>query len=409
MRRKLPGSLNFANLGISTKLGLIVAVLALPIAALMFVQYQQQSDERAQAESEADGLEYVASVIPFLREVQLHRGLVQRYLNGDVNSEANMKQTAAAADSALATLNATDGKFGGDFRTESLVQFLNTEWPKVRDLRTSASESNDAHTRLIEEGVFPLLSTVSIESRLALDPDIDSRSVIVALTDSLPRLTEALSQMRSYGTAALISRKGMSATDEQKRFLTAQAGLAAAHADALERSLETAMATNPAFEESLRPIVQRSSTTRGVFADNTTTNILDATMLATTAAETYFLLGGSAIDLSNELLVDAQETLDAEFQARSDAAQQEFLFYGGVAAMIIAVALILAVVVSTTITRPIKHLAEVADRISLGELGVEIDVEGNNEVGQLAESLRRMQSSLRSAIERLRQRRNAAA
>ena len=127
------------------------------------------------------------------------------------------------------------------------------------------------------------------------------------------------------------------------------------------------------------------------------------------AAEGYFLLGGSAIDLSNELLVDAQETLDAQFQSRADAAQQEFLFYGGVAAMIVAVALILAVVVSSTITRPIKHLAEVADRISLGELGVEIDVEGNNEVGQLAESLRRMQSSLRSAIERLRQRRAQAA
>jgi len=375
----------------------------------MFVQYQQQNDAQAQAESEADGLEYVASVIPFLREVQVHRGLVQRYLNGDVNSGDNMKQTAAAADAALAALTAVDGKFGGDLGTESLVQFLNTEWPRVRDLRTSASESNDAHTTLIEEGIFELLSTVTIQSELALDPDIDSRSVILALTDSLPRLTEALSQMRSYGTAALISRKGMSATDEQKRYLTAQAGLAAAHADALERSLETAMATNPAFEEALRPIVRRSSTTRGVFSDNTNSTILNASILSGTGAEGYFLLGGSAIDLSNELLVDAQETLDAQFQSRADAAQQEFLFYGGVAAMIVAVALILAVVVSSTITRPIKHLAEVADRISLGELGVEIDVEGNNEVGQLAESLRRMQSSLRSAIERLRQRRAQAA
>ena len=203
MRRFLPRFINIANLGISAKLGLIVGVLALPIAALMFVQYQQQNDAQAQAESEADGLEYVASVIPFLREVQVHRGLVQRYLNGDVNSGDNMKQTAAAADAALAALTAVDGKFGGDLGTESLVQFLNTEWPRVRDLRTSASESNDAHTTLIEEGIFELLSTVTIQSELALDPDIDSRSVILALTDSLPRLTEALSQMRSYGTAEI--------------------------------------------------------------------------------------------------------------------------------------------------------------------------------------------------------------
>ena len=71
-------------------------------------------------------------------------------------------------------------------------------------------------------------------------------------------------------------------------------------------------------------------------------------------------------------------------------------------------ALGLALFISTTITRPMTHLAEVADRMSLGELDVEIDVTGDNEIGQLAESLRRMQSSLRSAIERLRQRRTAA-
>ncbi len=46
--------------------------------------------------------------------------------------------------------------------------------------------------------------------------------------------------------------------------------------------------------------------------------------------------------------------------------------------------------------------------MSLGELDVDIDVEGRSEVGQLAESLRRMQASLRSAIDRLRQRRAAA-
>lgn len=46
--------------------------------------------------------------------------------------------------------------------------------------------------------------------------------------------------------------------------------------------------------------------------------------------------------------------------------------------------------------------------MKLGELDVEIPVEGRDEVGQLAESLHRMQASLRAAIERLRARRAAA-
>ena len=120
------------------------------------------------------------------------------------------------------------------------------------------------------------------------------------------------------------------------------------------------------------------------------------------------MLGGSAIDLSNELLTSAQEALQADFDARSDAARQDFATYGSAAAIGIIIAIGLAIFISATITRPMTHLAEVADRMSLGELDVEIDIEGDNEIGQLAESLRRMQSSLRSAIERLRQRRVAA-
>lgn len=408
MRRHLPGFSAIANLGISNKLGLIVLVLALPIAALLFVEYQQRADTQDQASSESDGLDYVAAIVPFLREVQIHRGLVQRVLSGDEFSRDNMVRTAAAADAALAVINDMNDRHGGAFQTDALVQFLNSEWPKVKDSGSSAIESNAAHTRIIEQGIFPLLSTVAVESKLVLDPDLDSRSVIVALTDSLPRLTEALSQARSYGTAALIARQGQPATEEQKAYLAAQMSLAAAHADALTRALETAMSANADFEQSLRQIARRAETSRNVFADSTANNIIEAGVLSPTGAEGYFLLGGSAIDLSNQLLSAAQETLDARFDERTSAAQQEFYTYGGAALGIVLLALALAIYISATITRPLKHLAEVADRMSLGELDVEIDVESRNEVGQLAESLRRMQASLRSAIERLRQRRAAA-
>jgi len=162
MRRHLPGFSTIANLGISNKLGLIVVVLALPIAALLFVQYQQRTDTQSQADAEADGLDYVSAIIPFLREVQVHRGLVQRVLSGDEFSRDNMVRTAAAADSALAVINELDARHGKDLQTTALVQFLNTEWPKVKDIKSSATEANDAHTYIIQQGVFPLLSTVAI-------------------------------------------------------------------------------------------------------------------------------------------------------------------------------------------------------------------------------------------------------
>jgi methyl-accepting chemotaxis protein len=57
------------------------------------------------------------------------------------------------------------------------------------------------------------------------------------------------------------------------------------------------------------------------------------------------------------------------------------------------------------LSRPIIRLTDAADRISVGELDVQIDTRRKDEIGNLAEAIARMQDSIRLSIERLRQRR----
>lgn len=57
------------------------------------------------------------------------------------------------------------------------------------------------------------------------------------------------------------------------------------------------------------------------------------------------------------------------------------------------------------LTSKIKSLTEVADRISVGELGMEIETKSKDEIGELADAIARMQDSIRLSIERLRRRR----
>ncbi len=406
--RRVPGISHLSDLRIATKLALVVIALSVPIFALLAVQYEQRQDAQSQASSESDGLDYVTAIVPFLREVQLHRGFVHRVLNGDAASAEQMAASAAAADAALASINAMDKKHGNAFGTKELVAYLNSEWGGIKAGLTSFDDLNAAHSRLINNGVFPLLAQVSIESKLVLDPSLDTRSVITALTVSLPRLTEALSLTRNYGAGAMLSRHEQEASAPQKTLLTQQLSIAGVHATALNEELAIAMAENPAFASALKPILDSANEGRRVFVTRTQNGIVGSTALSADAAEEYFLLGGNAIDLSNQLLVASRDTLNAEFDDRSSAAASEFLVYGTAALGGVVLALALSLFISLTITRPLTHLAEVADRMSLGDLDVDIDVDSKNEIGQLAESLRRMQASLRSAIERLRQRRAAA-
>ena len=60
------------------------------------------------------------------------------------------------------------------------------------------------------------------------------------------------------------------------------------------------------------------------------------------------------------------------------------------------------------LTGKIKSLTDVAERISIGDLGIEIETQSKDEIGELAEAISRMQDSIRLSIERLRRRRSTS-
>ncbi len=74
---------------------------------------------------------------------------------------------------------------------------------------------------------------------------------------------------------------------------------------------------------------------------------------------------------------------------------------GGGMALLVA---LVAAIMGAGIARNILYLADVAERMSLGELDVKVEVKSKDELGRLAEALDRMRISLKAAIERLKRR-----
>jgi len=67
--------------------------------------------------------------------------------------------------------------------------------------------------------------------------------------------------------------------------------------------------------------------------------------------------------------------------------------------------LFIAWISARAVVTPIKKLTEVAERMSLGDLNMKINIPSKDEIGLLAQAIKRMQTSLRLAMERLRQKR----
>jgi HAMP domain-containing protein len=59
------------------------------------------------------------------------------------------------------------------------------------------------------------------------------------------------------------------------------------------------------------------------------------------------------------------------------------------------------------LTGKIKSLTDLAERISVGEMDAEINIDSKDEIGDLAQAVSRMQDSIRLSIERLRRRRQS--
>jgi len=67
----------------------------------------------------------------------------------------------------------------------------------------------------------------------------------------------------------------------------------------------------------------------------------------------------------------------------------------------LAAVLLIALFASRTIVTPIKELTKAADRISVGDMDVEIKNRSKDEIGDLAEAVTRLQDSIRISISRL--------
>ncbi len=84
-------------------------------------------------------------------------------------------------------------------------------------------------------------------------------------------------------------------------------------------------------------------------------------------------------------------------KARKNAIQ----FIGMVVLFFVLLALIVNVFFTKMVLKPIKHLADTADEISLGRLETHIDTSGGDEIAKLAKAFERMKTSIKMAIDQL--------
>ncbi len=119
----------------------------------------------------------------------------------------------------------------------------------------------------------------------------------------------------------------------------------------------------------------------------------DLVVAATTYIDEFGKPAAAILGKVNQM----QDTYAARYRNR-------FLIF--LALVFVLLAMLLGVIYSysSSVVRPIRHLSEVSDQISMGDLEVKVNVEGGREVAMLGHSIERMRTSVKTAMDRLERR-----
>ncbi len=121
------------------------------------------------------------------------------------------------------------------------------------------------------------------------------------------------------------------------------------------------------------------------------------------------LQGGEARNTYREAVKQVRELVtlnisgaDASVAHGAAVYQRSAYWLTGAAVLAFIIALLMAASLVRTITQPLLHAVEAADRVADGDLSESIEVRGNDEIAHLLEAMRRMQQSLVATVGKVR-------
>ena len=171
--------------------------------------------------------------------------------------------------------------------------------------------------------------------------------------------------------------------------------------------LHALAATRPAFWRAMEPGLKSKTGAGGYYDWKEPDGKIRAKYLYTmpirgtnlsVSATTYMDEFSKPVKIVEEKIGQIEKTYTVQYQNR-------FRVFFIIVFVVFIILLGVIYLYSFSVIRPIRQLSEIADKISMGDLKTSVTVKAGGEIKVLADSIERMQTSVKAAIERLQKRR----
>jgi methyl-accepting chemotaxis protein len=208
-----PGARLMGRLPFAAKALLICLMFLVPLTWVSWAYYSTQTDAIAFSDKELLGVQYTREVFPVLNLAQqLRRDATAAAVSGaPPASMADVRSKLQAAQANLATVHKWLGTELNATKAFADVQAAMASADNASGL-DAVFKAHSVHV----ESLIALLQTVTDNSNLTLDPDIDSYYLMDATLFRIPDIVESTGKLRGLGLAVM---KSGNATEPQQRVL----------------------------------------------------------------------------------------------------------------------------------------------------------------------------------------------
>jgi len=200
-----PFTVTIARLKYGQKFLLISVLFMIPVLLVLYQWFSSQQAEIRRIKREQIGVDQVNALMPFMLQIQQHRGLVNGYLNG--NHEA--KSAIQAKQQEIAQrIDEIETAFRKDALPQTYAGWtaVKTEWNDLLPAYENMTppDSFDRHSGLVRQ-TAELIASSADESGLTLDSEIESYYTMRLIVQELPALIEGAAVIRGRGNGVLAS------------------------------------------------------------------------------------------------------------------------------------------------------------------------------------------------------------
>ncbi len=384
-----PGLALMGRLRMPGKLALVSTVVVVPLLVLVSLLTQHLWANTRMVQRELQGLGVAENLLALAAHVQTHRGQTHLLLAGNTGVAAERDKTQIGLNQAVAAAQAS---------LSSQMPDLTADFKQVsEELKTLTSTSFNPeqrqavfaqHTAQVER-LNALIVRSAESSGLVLDPQLDSSLLVAVLIDHALPWTESLALLRGSG-AALLAQSSPALPD-----VLNMAGLsrqARQHTGSVVLKLQALhRAGFPQLKQEAAAVAASTA-----FADLALSTF--AVNVPQGDAQIFFAQGTQTIGTLQALVKEVNATLRHLLEERAAAEMRRMTWLLGLLALSLLLLFYLMGLFATSTTGSLRNLMFAMKQAEQGNLALQLDTSGQDEVAEISREFDAMLSTLSSLV-----------